>query len=83
MSVMSPMDFMKNCFEAVYWGYGQCHLGKSFQKGYRGGKMCCVRSWPRRQISGIPLSPLSAVNQAVNQSYPHPYLSYILFLNTI
>jgi len=23
---------------------------QKFQKGYRGGMTCCVRSWPRRQI---------------------------------
>jgi len=27
-SVTSPIDFLKNSFEAVYEGYGRCHLGK-------------------------------------------------------
>jgi len=30
------------------------------QKGYRGAMMCCVRSWPRRQIPlGAARYPLS------------------------
>jgi len=48
-SVTSPIDFLKNSFEAVYGGYGWRHNGKSWeiqntnvQKGYRGGMMCCV-----------------------------------------
>jgi len=50
-SVTSPIDFLKNGFEAVYGGYGRHHTGKNWelqntnvQKGYRGGMMCCVRS---------------------------------------
>ena len=30
-SVTSPIDFLKNGFEAVYGGYGRRHLGKSWE----------------------------------------------------
>jgi len=30
-SVTSPIDILKNSFEAVYGGYGQCHTGKSWE----------------------------------------------------
>jgi len=39
--------------------------------------MCCVRSWPRRQIS------LGAARYQLSIKVNRPYLSYILYLNTI
>jgi len=30
-SVTSPIDFLKNSFEAVYGGYGLRHTGKSWE----------------------------------------------------
>jgi len=73
-SVTSPIDSLKSGFEAVYGGYGRRHTGKSwkiqkFQKGYRGGMMCWVRSWPRRQIHSA--QPVISCQSKLTQ----PYLS--------
>jgi len=83
VSVTSPIDSLKNGFEAVYGGMGGAileNLGKykiqKFQKGHRGGMMCC-------QIMAETSSSLGAARYQLSIKVNRPYLSYVLYLNMI
>jgi len=68
-SVTSPIDSLKNGFEAVYGGYGRRHTGKAWKiqnKSFRKDTevLWCVVSDHGRDVKFTRRSPLSAVNQS-------------------
>jgi len=78
-SVTSPIDFLKNSFDAVYGGYGRRHIGKYKIQMFRKDTevVWCVVSDHGRQI------PLGAARYQLSVKVNRPYLSCILYLNTI
>jgi len=68
-SVTSPIDFLKNGFEAVYWGCGRRHTGKSWEIQNKCSER--IQRWydvlcqiMDETSNSTRRSPLSAVNQS-------------------
>jgi len=59
-SVTSPIDSLKNGFEAVYGGYGRRHTEKNVSERMEWS----VESDHGRDVKFTRRSPLSAVNQS-------------------
>ncbi len=83
-SVTSPIDSLKNGFDAVYGGYGRRHTGKSWkiqnikvsERIQRWYDVLC-------QIMAETSNSLGAARYQLSIKVNRPYLSYILYLSTI
>jgi len=84
MSVTSPIDSLKNGFEAVYGGYGRCHTRKSWK--IQSTKVSeRIQRWydVLCQIKAEKSNSLGAACYQLSIKVNRPYLSYVLYLNMI